>query len=84
MPRFVTGTRNGMDAEIDGVHYVSWDKLESGCDSVLPKRITCKRDRLAECLFAESCPLCGNARVVKALDELGVGVILEGERKCHG
>ena len=35
-------------------------------------------------LFAENCPLCGNASVVKALDELGVGVILEGERKCHG
>ena len=84
MPIFVTDTRKGMDVEIDSVHGVSWDKLESGCDSVLPKGLTCKTDRLAEYLFAENCPLCGNARVVKALDELGIGVIPEGERKCHG
>lgn len=68
--RFVTDTWNGIDLQIDGVHYISWDKLREGSDSVFPKGLTCTADRLAEYIVAENCPLCGNARVLKVLERL--------------
>ena len=69
--KFLTFTSKNLDKEIDGVDYVSSEKVDLSRPNV-PKGFTCRNLEVGHESQHTACPLCGNAKVLKTLREMNV------------